>query len=232
MWRFRCWSRRGFWPSWQLQQRQRSVLLLLEKETESCRTCTRYRKNNCPARAPCGTCDAVKIIVPHVQHAFSFIIRFIFSFLFIGREPTTRPANNCLQISVLLQIIFCSCVLEITLLCENGRSVARAVRECFDIFSWSKEQWSNDKTIIELGYRKISWFVSVSLINISCHSLWLRQIIDLLANDKSRCFAQPCSMIVKYLLIAPRLKQFVFHSFSPSHSSCASSIPPPQWQRT
>ena len=22
-------------------------------------------------------------------------------------------------------------------------------------------QWSNDKTIIELGYRKISWFVSV-----------------------------------------------------------------------
>ena len=26
-------------------------------------------------------------------------------------------------------------------------------------------RWSNDKTIIELGYRKISWFVSVSQIN-------------------------------------------------------------------
>ena len=51
--------------------------------------------------------------------------------------------------------------------------------------------WSNDKTIIDLGYRKISWFVSVSQIN-------LRQIIDLLALDKSRYFAQPSSIIVKY----------------------------------
>ena len=28
-----------------------------------------------------------------------------------------------------------------------------------------KTRWSYDKTIIELGYRKISWFVSVSQIN-------------------------------------------------------------------
>ena len=45
-----------------------------------------------------------------------------FFFLFIGWEPTTWPANNCLQIMVcscvvpskhvLLQIIFCSCVTE------------------------------------------------------------------------------------------------------------------------
>ena len=45
-------------------------------------------------------------------------------FLFIGREHTTRPANNCLQKSVLLQIIFCSGVIETTLLCEGGKSVA------------------------------------------------------------------------------------------------------------
>ena len=57
-----------------------------------------------------------------------FIIRCIFSFLFIGREPTMWPANNCLQISVLLQIIFCSCAIEITLLWENGRSVPRCQR--------------------------------------------------------------------------------------------------------
>ena len=31
-------------------------------------------------------------------------------------------------------------------LCENGRSVAQAAREWFDIFISSKEQWSNDKT--------------------------------------------------------------------------------------
>ena len=39
-----------------------------------------------------------------------------FSFLINGRELTTWPANNCLQISVLLQIIFCSCVIETTLM--------------------------------------------------------------------------------------------------------------------
>ena len=67
-----------------------------------------------------------------------------FFFLFIGREPTTWPTINCLQImvcscamqsnsvwlSVWLQIIFCSCVKETvlfsvlrSLLRENGRSL-------------------------------------------------------------------------------------------------------------
>ena len=53
-------------------------------------------------------------------------------------------------------------------------------------------RWSNDKTIIELGYRKISWFVSVSQINY----LSSAYIIDLLAIDKSRYFAQPRPIIV------------------------------------
>ena len=39
--------------------------------------------------------------------------------------------NNCLQISVLLQIIFCSCVVETTLLYENEGSVPRTVRTDF-----------------------------------------------------------------------------------------------------
>ena len=63
-----------------------------------------------------------------------------FFFLFIGREPTMWPANNCLQIMVCscampsncvwLQIIFCTCVKETvlfsflrSLLRENGRSL-------------------------------------------------------------------------------------------------------------
>ena len=37
--------------------------------------------------------------------------------------------------------------------------------EWFDIFSWSKERWLNDKTIIELSCRKILWFVSGEQIN-------------------------------------------------------------------
>ena len=64
----------------------------------------------------------------------------IFSFLIICWELTTWTANNCVKISVLLQIIFCSCVIETRLLCENGGSVPRAGREWF---TWSKEQWSN-----------------------------------------------------------------------------------------
>ena len=68
------------------------------------------------------------------------IIRSKFFFLFNGWEPTTWPANNCLQIMVCscampsncvwLQIIFCTCVKETvlfsflrSLLRENGRSL-------------------------------------------------------------------------------------------------------------
>ena len=68
------------------------------------------------------------------------IIRSKFFFLFIGREPTTWPANNCLQIMVCscamlsncvwLQIIFCTCVKGTvlffflrSLLRENSRSL-------------------------------------------------------------------------------------------------------------
>ena len=99
-------------------------------------------------------------------------------FLFTGRKPTTWPANNCLQIMVcscaissncvLLQMwIFCSCINETTFssfflffLCENGRSLRFP-----NIFIKKQTWWSNDKTILELGYLKISWFVRVSQIN-------------------------------------------------------------------
>ena len=110
-------------------------------------------------------------------------------------EPTTWPANNCLQIMVCscamppncvwLQIIFCTCVKETvlfsflrSLLRENGRSL------CFlKIFLNKQTWWLNDKTIIELGYRKISWFVSVSQIN------YLPQPLAL-ANSWSACHWQ------------------------------------------
>ena len=87
-----------------------------------------------------------------------------FFFLFIGREPTTWPANNCLQMMVCscampsnyvwLQIIFCTCVKETvlssflrSLLGENGR-LLRFLR----IFIKKKTRWSNDKTIIALVF--------------------------------------------------------------------------------
>ena len=103
----------------------------------------------------------------------TIIIRYIFSFLSIGAEPTTWPANNCLQMivcscvvpskRVLLQIIFCSCVNGTTSSREKWQIVSLSCQEVINI--WKQAWWSNDKTIIELGYRKISWFVRVSRIN-------------------------------------------------------------------
>ena len=75
-----------------------------------------------------------------------------------------------------------------SLLHENGRSL-----RLLKIFLKKQIQWSNDKTIIELGYCKISWFVSVSQINTPPR---LREIIDLLATDKSRYSAQPRPMLI------------------------------------
>ena len=88
------------------------------------------------------------------------IIRCKFFFLFIGRQPTMWPANNCLQITVCqcamlsncvwLQIIHCSCVNETTLfsslrslLRKNGRSLGFP-----NIFIKKQTWWSNDQTII------------------------------------------------------------------------------------
>ena len=56
--------------------------------------------------------------------------------------------------------------------------------------------WSNDKTIIELGYCKISWFVNVSQINYLPQPSALANTTDLLTTDKSRYFAQPHPIIV------------------------------------
>ena len=53
----------------------------------------------------------------------------------------------------------------------------------------------NDKTIIELDFAKYrDW--SVSCRSITCLCLRHRQIIDPLATDKSRYFAQPRPIIV------------------------------------
>ena len=61
--------------------------------------------------------------------------------------------------------------------------------------SHTKILWSNDKTIIGLDwakYRDLSLYRKL----IICLSLWLRQIMNLLATDKSRYFAKPSPIIV------------------------------------
>ena len=45
--------------------------------------------------------------------------------------------------------------------CHYSGKAARANRFPKILCIKKQTQWSNDKTIIELGYGKISWFVSV-----------------------------------------------------------------------
>lgn len=73
--------------------------------------------------------SAVKVIIIIIQ---------CFFLPFIDREPTTWPANNFPQISVLRQIIFCSCIMETILLCENGTWAP-----------WPLSKWLIKRTVTE-----------------------------------------------------------------------------------
>ena len=112
-------------------------------------------------------------------------------FLFIGRKPTSWPANNylynnylqimvcscamsfsCVLAAVWQQIIFCSCVnktflllIVIALAWKNGRSLRFP-----KIFMEKQTLWSNDKTIIGRG-RAIYRDLSVTSRSIICRSL-------------------------------------------------------------
>lgn len=97
-----------------------------------------------------------------------------FLFLFIGCKPTTWLANNCLpkmvcsciilSKCVLLQMIFCLCVIIPTRLSENGRSLP-----------WADTKDINTKpNLIEASYHTILWFVSVR--SVICLTLQLWQI--------------------------------------------------------
>ena len=112
---------------------------------------------------------------------------------------TTCSLAQC-HPTVWLQIIFCSCVMETvlfsflrSLLRENGRSLRFP-----KIFI--KKNKLGDRMIKQLLYPVIAKYrdLSVSCRSIICLSLRLQQIIDLLATDKSRYFAQPRPIIVNY----------------------------------
>ena len=134
---------------------------------------------------------------PNIAHEQTIICRQLTK----DREHTTWPANNCRQIMV------CSCAMSSNCMClaannilfmrkrnhaflllviavaKNGRSL--------HLFSKKQTRWSNDKTIFELSYLKISWFVTVSQIN------YLPQPICG-ATYKSRYLAQTRPIIASY----------------------------------
>ena len=115
-----------------------------------------------------------------------------------------NAVQQCLAsvwLSVWLQIIFCSCVKETvlfsvlrSLLRENGRSL-RFPRIFIKKNKLGDRMIKQSLNSVIAKYRDLS----VSRRSIICLSLRLRQIIDLLATDKSRYFAQSRPIIVNYL---------------------------------
>ena len=97
---------------------------------------------------------------------------------------------------VWLQIIFCSCVNETT---RDRSRVKKADR--FASRRYSLKNKLGDRMIKQLLNSVIAKYrdLPVSRTSIICLSLRPRQIIDLLATDKSRYFAQPHPIIVNYL---------------------------------
>ena len=126
-----------------------------------------------------------------------------FFFLFIGREPTMWPANNCLQTIVCfgamssncvwLQIIFCSCSF-------SDRSCVK-MADRFASGRYSLQNKLGDRMIRQLlnsviaEYRDLS-VASRSTIQTICLSLRFREVIYPVATDKSRNFAPPRPIIV------------------------------------
>ena len=110
------------------------------------------------------------------------IIRSKFFFLFIGRERTTWPPNNCLMVCsctmpsncVWLQIIFCTCVKEAVLFSYSPTRSCVKMTDRFASRGYSLKS--------KLGDRMIKQLLNSVII---CLSLRPRQIIDLLATDKS-----------------------------------------------
>ena len=76
---------------------------------------------------------------------------------------------------------------------------------------WSLKNRLGDGMIKQLLSSVIEKYrdLPVSRTSIICLNLRLRQIIDLLATDKSRCFTQPRPIIVNYFLIA----RTIVHSY-------------------
>ena len=85
-------------------------------------------------------------------------------------------ANNCLQISVLLEIIFCSCVIETTLLSENGRFSKQTESD----LTYLVDHKNVDQMIKQSLSKVEQNMLSVSCRTVICLRIWVWQIINLL----------------------------------------------------
>ena len=105
----------------------------------------------------------------------------------------------CFASSVWLQMMFCSCVNEPRFYRSCDRSCVK-MADRFASRIYSLKNKLGDRMIKQLLNLVIVKYrvLSVSRRSIICRSRGLRQMIDLLATDKSRDFAQPRPIIVNY----------------------------------
>ena len=116
-------------------------------------------------------------------------IRCKFFSLFIGREPTTRPTSNCLQITVYSNAMSFNCVcLQIIFCSRHAITLSWKWRLVEDIYrkknlgtEWWKSYWTRLS-------QNVSRVLSVASWSIICRSRMSRPkwIIDLLSTDKTR----------------------------------------------
>ena len=139
------------------------------------------------------------------------IIRYKFFFLCIGRTRTTWPANNSLQIMV------CSCAMSPTVfgfkcLAESNILLMRKRNHAFLLLaialsSRMEDRFASRRYLLKnkLGDRMIKQLLNSVIAKYRYFSVYRRSIIclslrliDLLATDKSRYFAQPHPIIANY----------------------------------
>ena len=134
-------------------------------------------------------------------------IRCRFFSLFIGREPTTWPTSNCLQIMVYSNAMSFNCVCLQMILCSRHAITLswkwQLVEDISDIYKKKRnlatEWWNNYGTRLSQNVSRVLSVESRSIIHLGL-DIRLRQIIDLLATDKTRYFAQPCAITFNYII--------------------------------
>ena len=104
-----------------------------------------------------------------------------------------------------LQILFWSCVNETTLISPSCDRSCMKMGDHFSSQRYSLKNKVGDRMIKQLLNSVIAKYcdLSVSHRSIICLSLRLRQIIDLLATDKSRHFVQPRPIITLLIIALP-----------------------------
>ena len=120
-----------------------------------------------------------------------------FFFLFIGREATTWPANNCLQ------IVVCSCSVSPNCVWLQNNNIVLMMRKCDcscmkvanhfiypKIFIKKTNSWSNDKNNnLSLIWLSQNIVICQCLADqlIFCLRLWLRQQLTIFCSTSSNC---------------------------------------------